>query len=82
LFLVTPIVIYTGSSLQAQWFPDDIPDWKFNHSPDGWSNNGIAMRWLREVYLPEITPENKREWRLSIIDQHSTYVSVNFMYED
>ncbi|KAL8402246.1 hypothetical protein RB596_008852 [Gaeumannomyces avenae] len=76
---LTPVVIFTGSSLQGQWFPAQIKPWKYDHTPTGWSNASIALRWLLEVYLPETKPSDG-SWRLLIIDEHTTHVTVPFMY--
>lgn len=78
---LSPVVTYTGSIPQAQWFPPELPRWKYDYSLTGCTNNNIALCWLREVYLPEAAPENDREWRLLITDQHSTHVGVDFTYE-
>ena len=38
--------------------PDDpeLKDWKFATNGSGWSSNEIAIRWLREVFLPQTKP--------------------------
>ena len=30
--------------------------WKYHYSLTGWSNATIALKWLKEVYLPETRP--------------------------
>lgn len=76
---LTPCLIFTGASLQGQWFTPDFklddvfPGWKYDHMPIGWINNTIAIKWLREIYLPETKPKNPAEWRLLILDEHSTH---------
>ncbi|KAL8300776.1 hypothetical protein RB593_010230 [Gaeumannomyces tritici] len=76
---LTPVVVFTGLTLQAQWFPDQFPAWKYDHTVTGWSNSEIALRWLCEVYLPETKPSDNA-WRLLVIDEHTTHVTVPFMY--
>ncbi|ELQ44992.1 hypothetical protein OOU_Y34scaffold00031g1 [Pyricularia oryzae Y34] len=68
---LTPTVIQTGNTLQAQWFPPNIEDWAYDSTPSRWSNAEIALRWLRQIYLPETKPENDSEWRL-LLTSHST----------
>jgi hypothetical protein len=83
---LTPVVIFTGASLQGQWFPPaeelqhQYPGWKFDHSITGWSNSQIAVKWFKEVYLPETQPISHQEWRLLVIDEHSSHVSTEFQY--
>ena len=38
-----PAVIFKGLTLQAQWFPDDIPEFEFSTSQNGWTNSEIAL---------------------------------------
>lgn len=78
---LTPTVIQTGNTLQAQWFPPNIEDWAYDSTPSRWSNAEIALRWLRQIYLPETKPENDSEWRLLVLDQTSTHQSAEFMFE-
>ncbi|KAK3689775.1 hypothetical protein B0T22DRAFT_177936 [Podospora appendiculata] len=39
------------------------------------------MRWLKGIYLPGTRLENNREWRLLILDEHSSHTPASFMYE-
>ena len=32
---LTPAIIFTGRSLQGQWFPDTIAPWMYDHTPTG-----------------------------------------------
>ncbi|OIW22097.1 hypothetical protein CONLIGDRAFT_560096, partial [Coniochaeta ligniaria NRRL 30616] len=53
--------------LQGQWFfekESELPGWKYDYSPTGWSNASTAPKWLEEIYLPETQPENTEDWRL------------------
>ena len=76
----TPVVIFKGTSLQAQWFPDGFPDWHFTYSTNGWTCSEIALHWLKKVFLPETKPTEDR-WRLLILDGHSTHENIDFMWE-
>ena len=81
---LTPCIVFTGASLQGQWFPDnmdnELKSWKYASSLTGWSNSEIALQWLREVYLPETKP-NDDTWRLLILDEHSSHLSDEFLVE-
>jgi 4-hydroxybenzoate polyprenyltransferase len=83
---LTPVVVFTGASLQGQHFPpgfeleDELPGWKYDYSATGWSNSTIALKWLQEVYLIETKPERPGDWRLLIIDEHSSHINTRFMW--
>lgn len=52
---LTPLVIFKGKSVQNQWFPSEVDflaDWAFEASEKGWTNDAIALRWLREIFIP------------------------------
>lgn len=82
---LTPVVVFTGASLQGQWYPDYfrqqpvIRHWKYDYSPTGFSNERIALKWLNEIYLPETRPENPAQWRLLILDEASSHITEKFM---
>ncbi|KAF6528518.1 hypothetical protein HZS61_008820 [Fusarium oxysporum f. sp. conglutinans] len=53
--LLKPGIIFKGKELQQQWFIDElkeVADWYYITSDNGWTDNHIAIEWLREVYLP------------------------------
>ncbi|KAL9562904.1 hypothetical protein ACKAV7_013090 [Fusarium commune] len=53
--LLKPRIIFKGKELQQQWFIDKfrkIADWYYITSDNGWTDNHIAVKWLKEVYLP------------------------------
>ncbi len=77
---LTPTIVFTGVNLQGQWFPEEIEPWKYTCTKTGWSNSRVALEWLQQVYLPETQPENPQQWRLLILDGHTTHTSVEFMY--
>jgi hypothetical protein len=39
------------------------------------------LKWLKEVFIPETKPCHKGDWRLLILDGHSTHITVDFMWE-
>jgi hypothetical protein len=83
---LNPCIVFTGASLQGQWFPSelemerDFPNWKYDATPTGWSNGDIALKWLNEIYLVETKPESPLEWRLLILDEHSSHITTKFMF--
>lgn len=79
-----PLVIYEGADVQQQWFPRDsrlyntISRWRFTTSPKGWTNNDIALHWLKEIYIPGTATPRKR---LLVVDGHGSHESDEFMWE-
>ncbi|PNP53876.1 hypothetical protein FNYG_15669 [Fusarium nygamai] len=53
--LLKPGIIFKEKELQQQWFIDElreVADWYYITSDNGWTDNHIAVEWLKEVYLP------------------------------
>ena len=80
---LSPLVIFKGEDVQQQWFQGQIdePDfdsWQFCTSQKGWTNNSIALRWLKDIFLPETKPSSDR-WRHLILDGHGSHVTEEFM---
>lgn len=77
---LTPSVVFTGTKLQGQWFPRDFPDWKYSCNLSGWSNSSIFEKWFEQVYLKETKPRKQTQWRVLILDGHSTHIQPKVMY--
>jgi hypothetical protein len=79
---VRPLVIFKGKSLQTTWFrPNNVPDWLYTSSANGWTSNDIGLRWLRDIFLPETKPVQIDDYRLLLVDGHDSHVTTQFMYE-
>ncbi|KAH7460471.1 hypothetical protein FOMA001_g19497 [Fusarium oxysporum f. sp. matthiolae] len=76
--LLKPGIIFKGKEIQQQWFIDElkeVADWYYITYDNGWTDNHIAIEWLREVYLPQTQPEDESDARLIILDGHRSHVS-------
>ena len=76
-----PLVIFKGKSIQQQWFPSEIADfcnWHFEAQQSGWTDDSIALRWLKEVFIPGSRTEAKKP-RLLIIDSHGSHTTNDFL---
>ncbi|KAJ3454573.1 hypothetical protein MRS44_013173 [Fusarium solani] len=52
--LLKPGIIFKGKELQQQWFIDEfkeIADWYYITSENGWTDNHIAVEWLKEMAM-------------------------------
>ncbi|RKK11243.1 hypothetical protein BFJ66_g18304, partial [Fusarium oxysporum f. sp. cepae] len=56
-----------------------IADWYYITSDNGWTDNHIAVEWLKEVYLPQTQPADESDARLVILDGHGSHVSDEWM---
>jgi hypothetical protein len=77
--LLRPGIIFKGKELQKQWFIKEfrqIADWYYITSDNGWTDNHIAVEWLKEVYLPQTQPADESDARLIILDGHGSHASV------
>ena len=59
---------------------EQLRDWKYDYSLTGFSNAEIALKWLKEVYIPETKPSDANYWRLLILDEDSSYDTDEFMF--
>jgi hypothetical protein len=77
-----PGIIFKGKELQKQWFLEEfeaIADWHYITSPNGWTDNHIALEWLKDVYLPQTEPLNASDARLIILDGHGSHAQVSLL---
>lgn len=82
--LLDPGIIFKGKNTQGQWFEKamatKVPNWAVITSPNGWSSNEIAVRWLEDVFVPqmdEIRGEDQSDAVLLILDGHKSHTSVS-----
>jgi hypothetical protein len=78
---LTPGIIFKGKDLQKQWFLEEfhqIANWHYITSPNGWTDDHIAIEWLEIVYLPQTQPTDLSDARLIILDGHGSYAIVYF----
>jgi hypothetical protein len=82
--VVPPTLLYKGASgdLQSTWVEDIKPDDKafFGASANGWSNHAFGLKWLQEVFEPSTQPARLTQWRLLIMDNHSSHINRVFLY--
>jgi 4-hydroxybenzoate polyprenyltransferase len=79
-----PIVMFKGKSVQQQWFPTDLKDfknWQFTATENGWTSNATALEWLQKVFIPQTAPRDLSEARLLILDGHGSHETTEFMWE-
>ncbi len=78
---IRPLVIFKGKHIQSSWFHhDEVPNWVYTTSKNGWIANHIAFNWLTKIFLPETKPPGN-EARLLILDGHGSHHTTEFLWE-
>ena len=72
-----PFVIFAGKVLINVWFEDLPPDWILEVSPNGWTNNQLALAWL-EHFDTHTKSCTVGRYRLLIIDGHESHSCIEF----
>ena len=75
--LLPPFVIFAGSVLINTWFKDLPRDWILEVSPNGWTNNQLALAWL-EHFNKHTKSSAVGTHRLLIINGHESHSSLDF----
>ena len=81
---LTPLVIFKGETDQQQWLPEDrdfLSSWDFKSSTEEWTDDKIALTWLKMIFIPQTMSQKEGEKRLLIIDGHSSHATDDFMFE-
>jgi 4-hydroxybenzoate polyprenyltransferase len=71
-----PVVIINGVNVLSTWLPPDFPQWAYGASKSGWTNSWMTSGWLEQVFERETRPARRSQWRILIMDRHSTHVPV------
>ncbi|KAG6998156.1 hypothetical protein FocnCong_v013552 [Fusarium oxysporum f. sp. conglutinans] len=50
-----------------------------HHIANGWTDNHIALEWLKDVYLPQTEPRDASDARLIILDGHGSHAQDEWM---
>lgn len=73
IIILPPFIIFEGKVIMDDWIPDSISGQIQVHiSPNGWTDNEIALEWLQHFHAYTIT-QTKGVYRLLILDGHSSH---------
>ena len=74
-----PLIIFKGKRYIESWFCSDLPDdWRFEVSPNGWTNDEIGLRWLQKLFIPATTSRTRGRYILLILDGHGSHLTPEF----
>jgi hypothetical protein len=78
-YVLPPFVIFEGQRIQQAWIDASIdPQTVIQVSPNGWTDNTIALRWLEHFDHHTATRAVGRK-RLLILDGHASHVNYPFV---
>jgi hypothetical protein len=75
--VIPPFIIFAGKVLISTWFQDLPRDWIIDVSSTGWTNNKLALAWLKH-FDAHTKGSTIGAYRLLIIDGHESHCSVEF----
>jgi hypothetical protein len=73
-----PLVIFKGQRIQQSWIDGDPLGADYAATPNGWTDNNIAVDWLEKTF-DEQTKDNYPSCRLLILDGHNSHLSYRFL---
>ncbi|KJZ73072.1 hypothetical protein HIM_07456 [Hirsutella minnesotensis 3608] len=72
-------IIFEGKVHQSSWYRTGIPkDWVIGLSENGWTNDEIGVRWLREVFDRHTRSRTVATYRLLLLDGHGSHLTPEF----
>ena len=76
------LVIFKGKNIQSSWFEaENIPNWRYTCSENGWTAHHISYRWLEEIFLPQTQPNITSDSRILLMDNHGSHIPIDFMWK-
>jgi hypothetical protein len=79
---LTPFVILGAKTHHSQWYPEHgggPAKWHCATSPNGYTDNELAMEWLEKVFHPETVERAAGKWRLLVLDGHGSHETADFL---
>jgi hypothetical protein len=79
-----PALIYAADSknIQDAWVEDvKVGEHMafFGVSGSGWSNDGLGLAWLQQVFERFTAPKARRKYRLLLVDGHGSHLTEEFL---
>jgi DDE superfamily endonuclease len=77
---VKPYLIFVGKAPDDHMFPQqtELPDVIWAFSPKGWTDNKLAVDWLRRIFVPKTSRQGKRS--ILILRNHESHTTGEFQY--
>jgi hypothetical protein len=77
-YSLPPCIIFKCKVAMADWFKNLPQDWRFEVSDNGWTTDGISLRWLQKLFIPSTNSRVRGRFRLLILDGHGSHLTPKF----
>jgi hypothetical protein len=79
--VLDPLFIYAGKAhlMGNHDYEEDEDPAVFAISDNGWTNDNIGFLWLKDHFEVVTRPANPAEYRLLILDGHSSHLTLEFL---
>jgi hypothetical protein len=78
--VLDPLYIYAGKAhLIGNHDYEEEDSAVFAISDNGWTNDNIGLLWLKDHFEIETRPDDPNEYRLLILDGHSSHLTLEFL---
>jgi hypothetical protein len=71
-------IIFKAKELQDAWFNNLPEGWRLNKSQNGWTNDEIGIKWLKNQFIPETEKRQKGAYRLLVLNSHRSHLTPQF----
>ncbi|KKA23088.1 hypothetical protein T310_2814 [Rasamsonia emersonii CBS 393.64] len=86
--MISTAKVVTGSEIRGrprllqpgnrEWYPILPKGWVIGTSDNGWTNDVLGMRWLKEVFHEHTKARTAGKYRLLILDDHHSHATAEF----
>ncbi|SAM81050.1 uncharacterized protein UBRO_20591 [Ustilago bromivora] len=79
----SPMVIFWGKNHMQGWYCNHTAakDWVFATSQNGWTNNELALHWLKDCFDKHTKQRAQGKYRLLILDGHGSHITAEFIQQ-
>ena len=76
--ILPPHIIFAGKKHQSQWFSAIPGNYRISMSDNGWTNDGLGLDWLQEIFEKHTASQKGGDYQLLILDGHSSHATASF----
>ncbi|SYW81915.1 uncharacterized protein UHO2_00412 [Ustilago hordei] len=78
-----PMVIFQGKKHMQGWYHNHTAakDWVFATSQNGWTNNELALHWLKDCLDKHTKQRAQGKYQLLILDGHGSHITAEFIQQ-
>ncbi|KAJ1576820.1 hypothetical protein NDA14_004209 [Ustilago hordei] len=78
-----PMVIFWGKNHMQGWYHNHTAakDWVFATSQNGWTDNELALHWLKDCFDKHTKQRAQGKYWLLILDGHGSHITAEFIQQ-